>query len=212
MKTPLTYQMTRYDCGPATLTNALRYLLAREESDPELLKAFYERTLDDYGDDGSLGKKGTSHQAMRNVAAFVNAYAAAHRTPLRASVAHGAAASLLPGSDVYRLLEDAPEGGAAVVARIWHGDSGHYVLLTGVADGRILAFDPWLEASDDPKKVADGTLIREVDDQPLRANRSVDPAVFNQDVMANYALKSSANADPDDPEGGELVILERTDR
>ena len=31
MKSPLRYQVTQYDCGPTTMTNAILYLFEREE-------------------------------------------------------------------------------------------------------------------------------------------------------------------------------------
>ncbi|NMN00121.1 peptidase C39 [Bifidobacterium sp. DSM 109958] len=215
MRIPLIYQMTRYDCGPTTLVNALRFLYEREEIDPELVRAVYARTLDDFSEDGELGKMGTSHQAMRHVARYLNVYARGAAFPVETRILSGADARLAPDSAVYRAL--ASNGTAknrrpraAAIARVWHGANGHYILLTGVEDGRVLAFDPFLEDADGG--AVDGTVIREVRDLPLAANRSVDVRAFNRDVRADYALKSSRNADPSDPEGGELILIRRTDR
>ena len=36
MKNLLIYQSTEYDCGPTTLTNAIRYLFDREEIYPDI--------------------------------------------------------------------------------------------------------------------------------------------------------------------------------
>ena len=38
MKNLLIYQSTEYDCGPTTLTNAIRYLFDREEIYPDIVK------------------------------------------------------------------------------------------------------------------------------------------------------------------------------
>ena len=46
MKNVLNYQSTEYDCGPVTLTNALRFLFEREEIQPEVVKAIALYTLD----------------------------------------------------------------------------------------------------------------------------------------------------------------------
>lgn len=216
MRTPLIYQMTRYDCGPTTWVNALRFLYEREEIPPELLRAVYERTLDDFDEDGGLGKLGTSHQAMRHVARYLDRYGRASGFPIVTAILRGPRASLAPGSEAFRLLEGngegAEQGRAAAIARVWHGSNGHYLLLTGVERGRILAFDPFLEDAGSGHGTIDGKLIREVTGRPLEANRSVDPLVFNRDVRADYALKSAANADLTDPEGGELIIIRRGGR
>ena len=214
MRVPLIYQMTRYDCGPTTLVNALRFLYEREEIDPELVRAVYARTLDDCSEDGELGKLGTSHQAMRHVARYLNVYARGAAFPIATDVLDGERAGLTAGSYAYRELEsnggaDAWRPRAAAIARVWHGDNGHYILLTGVAHGRVLAFDPFLE---DAPGTVDGVRIREVPDMPFVANRSVDVRAFSSDVRADYALKNARNADPSDPEGGELILLRRTDR
>ncbi|KAB8288898.1 hypothetical protein [Bifidobacterium avesanii] len=214
MRTPLIYQMTRYDCGPTTLVNALRFLYEREEIDPDLVRAVYARTLDDFDEDGGLGKLGTSHQAMRHVARYFTMYGKATGFPIEAAILRGAEASLAPGSAAFRMLEErgageGRRGTAAVIARVWHGDNGHYLLLTGVRDGRVLAFDPFAEEAGDPGGAIDGDVIREVAGMPFAANRSVDPLAFNRDVKADYALKSAANADPADPVGGELIVIRR---
>lgn len=216
MRVPLIHQMTRYDCGPTTLINALRFLYAREEADPELVRAVYARTLDDFDEDGGLGRFGTSHQAMRHIARYLTAFGRGASFPIAADILRGDDARIAPGSGVWRALEanrvaDGPIApAAAVVARVWHGGHGHYILLTGVADGRVLAFDPFLEDADGG--TTDGERIREVAGMPYAANRSVAADAFNRDARADYALKSAANADPGDPVGGELVVIRRTDR
>lgn len=213
MRTPLIYQMTRYDCGPTTWINALRFLYEREEIAPELLRAVYGRTLDDFNEEGELGKLGTSHQAMRHVARYLDMYGKATGFPITTAILRGSRASLATGSEAFRLLEGNGEGiakrRAAAIARVWHGGNGHYLLLTGVECGRVLAFDPFLENAGEDRGAVDGELIREVTGRPLQANRSVDPLVFNREVRADYALKSAANADPTDPEGGELIVIRR---
>ena len=228
MRTPLIYQMTCYDCGPTTLVNALRFLYEREELDPELLATIYARTLDDFNEAGEAGKLGTSHQAIRHVARYLNMYGSGTGFPVAAEIWSGEDALIAPGSKAFRALEEYGAGGGgrddrgaaaaspsvAIVARIWHGENGHYTLLTGVEDGRVLAFDPYLEDAGEglANGTVDGDRVRLVAGRPLVANRSVDPVAFHSDVKANYALKNAVNADPTDPRIGELVVIRRTDR
>ena len=46
MKNLLIYQSTEYDCGPTTLTNAIRYLFDREEIYPDIVKYIMLYCLD----------------------------------------------------------------------------------------------------------------------------------------------------------------------
>ena len=70
MKTPLRYQVTRNDCGPTSMTNALSYLLGREEFPPEVLEYVYSVMLDKYRGEQHPG--GTSCWAMRFFGHWLN--------------------------------------------------------------------------------------------------------------------------------------------
>lgn len=65
MKIPLRYQNTEYDCGTTAFINALAYLYDREDVPVSLIKAVYKYTLDVEGEDGSIGKGGTSRKHAR---------------------------------------------------------------------------------------------------------------------------------------------------
>ena len=69
MKNLLIYQSTEYDCGPTTLTNAIRYLFDREEIYPDIVKYIMLYCLDSYNEAGEVGKRGTSaicHDVLSN--------------------------------------------------------------------------------------------------------------------------------------------------
>ena len=201
MRNPLIHQSTNYDCGPTTLINALRFLYTREELDPALIVGVYARTLDEGDASGAVGKGGTSYHAMRRVAAFFNDYGKKTGFPIATRIVNGEDAYVVEGSPVIRSLRS----GSVAIARVWHGRAGHYILLTGIGDdGRVLAFDPYQGLED-----VDGTRIQAILNEPHRANRSVDPAVFNTNERNYYALKNDRNADPDDPSVGEFVIIGR---
>ena len=55
MKSPLRYQVTQYDCGPTTMTNAILYLFEREEIPPDLVRHIGLCTLDSYDRNGHCG-------------------------------------------------------------------------------------------------------------------------------------------------------------
>lgn len=46
MKSPLSYQLSEYDCGTTCLLNALKFLLKRGEITPLMIKKIEEYTLD----------------------------------------------------------------------------------------------------------------------------------------------------------------------
>lgn len=202
MKTPLIYQASLYDCGPTTLVNALRRLYEREELDPELLVEIYARTLDDSNEEGELGKFGTSHQAIRSVLRYFHTYGLGTGFPIDAAIIHGADVVMAPGHKAY----DSIAAGAVGIARVWHAGHGHYILLSGVEEGRLLAFDP----SAGPDTVNESTSLE--DTRLTLANRSLDPSILNAGGPSDYALKNSSNADPSDPEIGEIGVVWRTDR
>ena len=72
MKTPLAYQITEYDCGQATLLNAMRYLFKRGEVPPVVIKYITQYTLDTVGQNGQIGLCGTSPHAIEYLANWIN--------------------------------------------------------------------------------------------------------------------------------------------
>ena len=60
MKNLLNYQSSEYDCGPVSLTNAIRYLFDREVIYPDIIKYIMLYCLDSYNENGEIGKRGTS--------------------------------------------------------------------------------------------------------------------------------------------------------
>ena len=139
MKNVLNYQSTEYDCGPVTLTNALRFLFEREEIQPEVVKAIALYTLDAYSEEGEYGKSGTSRLAMQFLAGWMTQFGRAKRYPLSAVYLSGCRVKISMNSEVVLCLQ---QGGAAVV-RCWLGGDEHYILLTGIVQGGIAAFDPY---------------------------------------------------------------------
>ena len=196
MKNDLICQTTNYDCGPTTVTNAMRFLFEREEIPPVVLKSIWTMGIDTYADGGELGKAGTSKAAMRYMAAWFECFAEKCGFPVKAAFLDSDFAALYRGSLTWKCLE---RGGCAVV-RCWHGNSGHYVLLTELLpDGMIGLFDPYDGEADesDPDR-------RPVYDDPKRKNRVVRAEILNQTEKINYAMG--------DPNLREVLLFWRPDR
>ncbi len=85
MKNVLNYESSEYDCGPTTLTNALRYLFERCDIPPELLKAIALYTLDAYNEEGETGRSGTSAMAMQFLASWFEQFGRCKKFPISAS-------------------------------------------------------------------------------------------------------------------------------
>ena len=185
MKNVLNYQSTEYDCGPVTLTNALRFLFEREEIQPEVVKAIALYTLDAYSEEGEYGKSGTSRLAMQFLAGWMTQFGRAKRYPLSAVYLSGCRVKISTNSEVVLCLQ---QGGAAVV-RCWLGGDEHYILLTGIVQGGIAAFDPyavsWEEfLSEHPR----GCGVTWTDQFPYSHNLIICPDVLNAQDRRDYAL------------------------
>ena len=127
MKTPLSYQLSEYDCGPTTLMNAISFLMPRRQVPPDIIKYIHMYSLDGFDGRGQMGRAGTSELAMIFLANCFNQYARARKWPLTCEV--------LPESDIV-IAEDSPvirglRHGGVAVTRVYLGVP-HYVLLTGI--------------------------------------------------------------------------------
>ena len=187
MKNVLNYQSSEYDCGPTTLTNALRFLFERCDIPPELLKAIAVYTLDAYNEQGETGKNGTSAMAMQFLANWFEQYGRCKRFPISAAFLCAQQVRVLQSSEIVACIQ---QGGVAVV-RCWLGGDGHYVLLTPVFGEEIGLFDPYAihpQAFFAEKLLEQG--IRLVSDQPCIMNRIVRADILDSQSKANYSMGS----------------------
>lgn len=185
MKNVLNYQSSEYDCGPTTLTNALRYLFERCDIPPEMLKAIALYTLDAYNDAGETGMRGTSAMAMQFLANWFEQYGRCKRFPISATFLRAQQVRVLQSSDIVGCIQ---QGGVAVI-RCWLGGDGHYVLLTRVLGEEIGLFDPYAihpQAFSAEKLLTQG--IRLVNDQPCVMNRIVRAEILDSPSRANYSM------------------------
>ena len=185
MKNVLNYQSSEYDCGPTTLTNALRYLFERCDIPPELLKTISLYTLDAYNDEGETGKSGTSAMAMQFLANWFEQYGKCKHFPISASFFRDEQVRVQPDSAIVNCLQQ----GGVVVVRCWLGGDGHYILLTKAMGEEIGLFDPYAihpRAFSAEKLLANG--IRLVHDQHYVMNRIVRADILDSQTKDNYSM------------------------
>ena len=178
MKTPLRYQFSEYDCGPACLQNAISYLFDREEIPPEVLRNISLYCLDGYSAEGISGKTGTSATAMMFLSNWLTSYGKTGRLPVACRYLSGAEVHLEEGSQVLEALR---QGGTVVQRLIL--DVGHYILLTGVEGDCALAFDPYHWEGD-----YDDNSVEVVWDHPDTYNRRIPLRLLNSGSTLDYAL------------------------
>lgn len=196
MKNRLICQTTNYDCGPTSVTNAMRFLFEREEIPPVVLKHIWTMGIDTFSQGGEPGKAGTSKASMRYMAAWFECYAEKCRFPVKSTFLDSDFAAVKPGSLIWRCLE---RGGCAVV-RCWLEGGGHYVLLTQLLPGETVGlFDPYDEV---PDRGTPG--VRHCDDDPKRKNRAVHCDILNRADESDYAMGAS--------ERREVLLFWRSDR
>lgn len=192
MKNPLNYQTTEYDCGPTTLTNAVRYLFPREAIPPDILRHISIYSLDTYNRNGELGKNGTSALAMMFISNWLNEYAKYKKFPIHSEFLSDSDVAVGPGSKIAGALQQ----GGAVVLRLFLG-CWHYVLLTGVDDESFYLFDPYYRV-----KPFSTPGVEKIDGLPCRMNRKIRRDVIGADTESTYAIGPAS--------GREAVILFNT--
>lgn len=179
MKNILNYQTSEYDCGPTTLTNAIRYLFDRESISPELLKAISIYTLDAFDDHGETGKSGTSLMAMKFISNWFNQYGKTKKFPIYSEFLEGNQVYIGQNSPIVGCLQQQ----GVVVAKVWLGDEGHYVLLTEIQEDKIGLFDPYyMEA------LSMELDIEFIHNRPEKINRKINSQIMNSKEQQYYAF------------------------
>ena len=136
MKIPLRYQNTEYDCGTTSFINALAYLYDREDVPVSLIKAVYKYTLDVEGEDGSIGKGGTSRKQAELLARYFVKYANENKNfNISCRVVSKDKVNLF---DMKKTVDN----NGVIIARCWQSVE-HYVLITKIDDNFAYIFDPY---------------------------------------------------------------------
>ncbi|MDE5598912.1 MAG: peptidase C39 [Lachnospiraceae bacterium] len=185
MKNLLNYQSSEYDCGPVTLTNAVRYLFEREDIYPDIIKYIMLYCLDSYNEAGEIGKRGTSATAMMFLSNWLTQFGLMKNFPISCEFLSGKDVHIDQSSKILCALQQ----GGVVVLRLFL-DVGHYVLLTGVEGDSLYLFDPYYEEEDDPELSEEYSEpgITFITDQPKRANRLVSIERLNRTSEGFYEM------------------------
>ncbi len=179
MKNNLNYQTSDYDCGPTTLTNAIRFLFEREAILPEIVKAIALYTLDAYNDAGEYGKSGTSRMAMMFLSNWFNQFGRTKNFPIKTSFLVNEQVSLSTSGRIHECLT---QGGVAIIC-CWLGEDRHYVLLTGIDETKVDLFDPY-----DDAQLIQAAGVTVIENEPKRRNRRVDASMIDSSGQGLYAL------------------------
>lgn len=178
MKSPLRYQATRYDCGPTTMLNAIIYLFEREEIPPDLVRHIGICTLDSYNKEGHCGMSGTSGAAIRYFGSWLNELRYAGLLAARSEYLEKEEVCFSEGSRIMQALKR----GDAVVLHVFHGE-GHYILLTGICELGIRAFDPYYGGNQVKRK---GVLA--IINQPMTCNVILPVSVLEDTGRDCYSM------------------------
>ncbi len=178
MKSPLSYQVSEYDCGPTSVMNALSYLFDREEISPDIIKSVTMYCLDNYNDKGEAYKSGTSDSAMWFLASWLNHFARVRKFPLFCEIVSGESVAVSQNSRLMACLQQK----GAVIAKVFLGE-GHFVLLTGADAEFVYLFDPYYRRR--PFTVPG---IENVAGAPLTHNRRVAWHYFNEVSRFYYSF------------------------
>lgn len=185
MKNLLNYQSSEYDCGPVSLTNAVRFLFEREDIYPDIIKYIMLYCLDSYDEAGEVGKRGTSASAMMFLANWLNQFGQMKKFPISCEFLSGEEVHIGQADKIVCALQQ----GGAVVLRLFL-DVPHYVLLTGIEGDSLYIFDPYYEEEDDPELSEEYSEpgIVFISDQPKRANRLVSIERLNRTGEGFYEM------------------------
>ena len=169
MKTPLAYQITEYDCGQATLLNAMRYLFKRGEVPPVVIKYITQYTLDTVGQNGQIGLCGTSPHAIEYLANWINNNNSSLNIDIKAKILRKNEVDINNAS-----LSDCIKQGGVAIFRVW-SDCEHYVLCTKMDEKNAYIFDPYYL----DEREYDDLECTMVFDKPFEYNRIVSKKRFN---------------------------------
>ena len=170
---PLRYQATEYDCGTTAFLNAISYVSSFSEIPPIFLKVLYNIGLNECNKAGMLGWEGTSLDAMRYLAAWINKYSQRTGFPLKCTCYDSV--DFRKGSV---LLDELQKKNTAIVTMCLLWDD-HYITLTDVDDEYIYLFDPYYWDKD----YGEEGICRI--DMPCKANRRL-PIGFMETTRGKF--------------------------
>ncbi len=184
MKTPLSYQISEYDCGTTSILNAIRYLFKRGEIHPALIKGIELYTLDTYSESGCVGEKGTSPNALIFISNWINNEMNKFGLNIHTEIIEGKGASI----DNNKFMKCMERGGVAIL-RVWD-ECQHYVLCTKVDEKCLYIFDPYFCEKDD---FDDDIEVLLISNKPFEYNRIVSKKRIKENGRETFAMVKDEN-------------------
>lgn len=184
MKTPLNYQVTQYDCGTASIINALIYVFDREELEPDLIHKVNLITTDRFGENGLEHMGGTSVQGVKYLSEWLKMYGDTKKLDIKCRFLQGDNVNIL-SKEVSNCLNL----GGAVVARLW-SECEHYATITGIDDKHVYLFDPEYY---EKEVFAGDDLIEVIENKPFQYNRKIAIERIIAGTEEDYALVNNEN-------------------
>ena len=178
MKIPLRFQITSFDCGTVSLTNAISYLFEREEIPAELIRAISIYTLDCYDENGNLGNGGTSRESVNLVSNWITNFTKTKDFKIICERLEGKEVTL-------EKIKSCIKKKGAVLVRLWLEDVEHYVILTNIDDQYVYLFDPYYFEED---YYDNDSEVKMIFDQPFTHNRIVTLKRFLSEGKKDFAL------------------------
>lgn len=136
MKVPLNYQVSDYDCAPATLLNALSYLFDRRDIPPIVIRHIYMYSLDTVGRGNRLGRAGTSRTALQLLAEFLASY----KTPRYSVITEYLDAEEVTLGKIEQCFKD---GGVAMCNVLLSKAEEHFILAQSADEQWVYCFDAY---------------------------------------------------------------------
>ena len=177
MKVPLRYQISECDCCPTTVLNGMSYLLERQDIPPEVVRNVYLYSMDNFRADG-YGARGTTHAALRYLTEWIERFGKTGQLNISSRYISEEQVSLEPDG----LIAETIRNGGAAVTRI-DLDGWHYILMTGLDEEYVYAFDPY--KLDEPFPVPG---VRVIADHELEYNRIIPRVSFATEDVHPYSF------------------------
>jgi len=181
MKVPLRFQITSFDCGTVSLTNAISYLFEREDIPAELIRAISIYTLDCYDDKGNLGNGGTSRESINLVSNWITNFSKTKDFKIICEYLEKEEVTL-------EKIKKCIDKNGVVLVRLWQ-TTEHYVILTNIDGEEVYLFDPYYF---DEAYYDHDSAIKMIFDQPFSHNRIVNIERFLSETKKDFSLGKKA--------------------
>lgn len=189
-KTPLTYQITEYDCGTTCVLNAIKYLFNREEIVPQMYKKILEETLDK-SFNNEIGKGGTTNISLRKLCNELYVKGGKNVDIISKELSQD-------NVSIYnKKLEKEIVNGCVAILKVYQ-EVSHYVLLTKLDESFAYIFDPYYL----PINYYDNDdSVEIVKDRGFEYNRKVRKERLNSNTSLDFALLQGEQA--------QIIILKK---